>query len=102
MGYYKGGGDFVGGDKFVRKFRLCLRGGGRRWGACPGASRPARPGEPRESGGRSYALVGPAGVLLGWEDGAPPEPQCRFTPPTACGTACAGACLCMCPILPPQ
>ena len=48
-----------------------IRGVGRRWGACPGASRPARPGQPGEKGG--MALLGPARVLLGGEHGAPPR-----------------------------
>ena len=45
------------------------------------------------------ALVGPARALLGWEHGAPPSEvlQCGSTPPTACGAACTGDCLCIVP-----
>ena len=45
------------------------------------------------------ALVGPARVLLGRQDGSLPmaEPQCRSTQPTDCGTTCAGDCPCIVP-----
>ena len=77
-----GGGGVLGGtiswEIFVRwqNFPLAkFRGVGGRWGACPGASRPVRPGQPGESGGRSYAH-GPGGPCwsAAWVGGwcAPP------------------------------
>ena len=80
------GGQFHGKFSSLRKVAK-FRAVGRRWGTCPGPSRPARPGQPWEGGGRPYAhrARGPARVLLGWEYNAPlRRPEAR----PALGTAC--------------